>query len=104
MPLAGSAIKQGPYVGRVDQWSQWNPTTAEQRWFLLSGATDPPGDVHISERRTRDAPEDRSGTFLAGITRDLVNMEDAVGVKLFNTVKDLYLTKDEALGRIKKFF
>lgn len=104
MALAGSALKQGPYVGRVDQWPQWNPTTAEQRWLLLCGATDPPGEVNISERRTRDAPGDRSGAFLAGVTRDLVNMEDAVGEKLFNTVKDLYLTKSEAFGRIEKFF
>ena len=99
---AGSAIAQGPNVGRLDLG--WKPTSNEPLWFLLSGATDPPRNISISRRRTRDAPEDRSGAFLVGVTRDLVNMEDAVGTKLFNTVKDLYLTKSEALGKISNFF
>ena len=40
----------------------------------------------------------------AGVTNDLLNMEAAVGVKLFNTVKDLYLTKSTASDHIQKFF
>ena len=101
---AGSAIAQGPYVGRIDLWSEWRPTLERPLWLLLSGATDPPKEIGISKRRTRDAQGDSNGTFLAGVTRDLVNMEDVVGTKLFNTVKDLYLTKKLALRHIKRFF
>ena len=102
--FAGSAIAQGPYVGRIDCWLQWRPTREEPLWLLLSGATDPPKEIGISKRRTRDAPGDRNGAFLAGVTRDLVNMEDVVGTKLFNTVKDLYLTKDAAVRHVTMVF
>ena len=102
--LAGSAIAQGPNVGRIDRWSRWSPTSAEPLWLLLSGAMDPPKNIDISKRRTLDTPGDRSGTFLAGVSLDLVNMEDVVRAKLFNTVKDLYLTKSSALGHIRTFF
>ncbi|KAJ7388040.1 hypothetical protein OS493_040230, partial [Desmophyllum pertusum] len=102
--FAGSAIAQGRNVGRIYRWAQWNPTTAEPLWLLLAGATDPPKDINISDRRSRDIVGDRSGSFLSGITRDFVNMEDAVGTKLFNTVKDLYLTKSRALEHITKLF
>ena len=83
--LAGSAIAQGVHVGRIDQWSLWRPTDKEPLWLLLSGATDPPRDIGISKRRTRDAQGDRSGTFLAGVILDLGNMEKAVGTKLFRS-------------------
>ena len=104
MPFAGSAIAQGPYVGRIDRWLQWKPTSIEPRWLLLSGASDPPRGIDISDRRTRDKPEVKGGTFLAGVTHDLANMEAAVGAKLFNTVKDLYLTKSTAFGHIRSLF
>ena len=104
MLSAGSAIAQGPNVGRIDRWSLWIPTNAKPRWLLLCGATDPPTEISISDRRTRDVRGDKNGHFLKGVTRDLLNMEDAVGTKLFNTVKDLYLTKSEALGKTRKFF
>ena len=104
MPFAGSAIAQGPNVGRIDRLPQWKLTTVEPRWLLLSGATDPPTGISISNRRTRDAREDKNGRFLKGVSRDLVNMEDAVGSKLFNTVKDLYLTKSDAFAKIKEVF
>ena len=102
--FAGSAIAQGPCVGRIDRWSEWNPTSREQLWLLLSGATDPPKEIGISKRRTRDSQGDRTGVFLAGVTRDLVNMEDVVESKLYNTVKDLYLTKHAALRHITLLF
>ena len=102
--LAGSAIKQGPNVGRIDRWSEWNPTFLEPKWLLLSGASDPPSRINISDRRTRDIPGVRSGTFLSGVTLDLANMEAAVGINLFNTVKDLYLTKSTASGHIRRLF
>ncbi|XP_068670716.1 uncharacterized protein [Montipora foliosa] len=104
MDLAGSAIKQGPYVGRIDCWSLWKPTHKEPLWLLLSGATDPPRSIEISERRTRDTPGDKNGAFLAGITHDLLNMENAVGHYLHNTVKDLQLTKSQALVKIRTLF
>ncbi len=102
--FAGSAIAQGPNVGRIDRWSDWNPTTAEPKWLLLSGASDPPSGINISDRKPRDDPGVRGGSFLAGVTHDLANVEDAVGTKLFNTVKDLYLTKSEAFDKIRKLF
>jgi len=101
---AGSAIAQGPNVGRIDRWSRWNPTSIEPKWLLLSGASDPPSGITISDRRTRDIPGLRSGTFLSGVAHDLANMEAAVGINLFNTVKDLYLTKSMASSHIRKLF
>lgn len=105
MSFAGSAIAQGPNVGRIDRWSEWDPTSAvEPRWLLLSGASDPPSGINISDRRTRDTPGVKGGTFLAGVAHDLANMEAAVGINLFNTVKDLYLTKSTAFGHIRRLF
>ncbi|KAL9953310.1 hypothetical protein ACROYT_G040707 [Oculina patagonica] len=102
--LAGSAIAQGPNVGRIDRWSQWRPTSIEPKWLLLSGASNPPKDVQISNRRPRDNPGVIGGEFLSGVTHDLANMEAAVGYKLYNTVKDLYLTKSRALEHISSVF
>ena len=103
--VAGSAIAQGPYVGRIDQWEKWNPIgTGTTKWLLLAGASDPPSGIDISDRRTRDIPGVRSGTFLSGVTRDLVNVEDAVGNNLLNTVKDLFLTKSAAFEHIMRLF
>ena len=101
LAFAGSAIAQN--AGRLDEYDDWKPTSREPRWLLLAGATDPPKDVTISERRTRDVRGDKNGAFLRGVSRDLVNMEDAVGSKLYNTVKDLYMKKSEAISHIKKF-
>jgi len=104
MPYAGSAIAQGPNVGRIDKWLQWKPTSIETKWLLLSGASNPPSGINISDRRTRDTPGARGGTFLSGVAHDLANMESAVGINLFNTVKDLYLTKSAASGHIRSLF
>ena len=102
MPLAGSAIAQS--AGKIDEIDGWIGTTADKRWFLLVGATDPPEDIAISDRRTRDVKYDKNGAFLQGVTRDVVNMQDAIGGKLYNRVMDLYLTKSEALNKIQRFF
>ena len=102
--FAGSAIKQGPNTGRVDKWSEWNPTTKKPRWLLLSGASDPPKQIEISRRRDRG---ERNGNFLAGMTQDLGNMERtilAVNHELSNSVRDLRLTKDAALKHITDLF
>ena len=80
------------------------PTSVEPKWLLLSGASDPPSRINISDRRTRDIPGVRSGTFLSGVAHDLANMEAAVESNLFNVVRDLYLTKSEASGHIQRFF
>ena len=102
--LAGSAIQQGPDVGRIDQWSKWKPTSNETKWLLLSGASDPPSEITISDRRTRATPGVKGGTFLSGVTYDLANMEAAVGDKLFNSVKDIKLSKSAARDHIQGFF
>ena len=104
--FAGSAIAQGPTVGRIDLWSDWQPTTCQPRWLLLSGASNPPEDIAISKRRTRDAPGDRSGTFLPGVSHDLTNMQDTVLVKatFSNILMNLKLTKSVALESIRELF
>ena len=66
--FAGSAIKQGPNVGRIDKWSEWNPNNKQPVWLLLSGACDPPEHIGISSRKERG---ERSGNFLGGISDDL---------------------------------
>ena len=86
----------------VDELYKWND--GMERWLLLAGATDPPEDVDISDRRSRDDQGERNGAFLHGVTRDLVNMEDTIGGKLYNTLKNLYMTRSEAVGHIKRFF
>ena len=45
--LAGSAIAQGPNVGRIDLWSKWKPTDESTVWLLLSGATNPPEGIEF---------------------------------------------------------
>lgn len=102
--IAGSAIAQGPNVGRIDQWSKWKPTEERTLWLLLSGATNPPEGIEISKRRPRDAPGDKNGAFLHGISHDLLNMQKMIVPNLYNTVQDLYLRKDKALEHITKCF
>ena len=73
---AGSALKQG--VGKLSEWDQWKPTSElSYRWLLLAGATDPPKEVSVSSRRSREA---RSGDFLEGVKHDLKNIE--VGLEI----------------------
>jgi len=102
--FAGSAIAQGPNVGRIDRWSQWEPTAFKTKWLLLSGASDPPSDINISDRRSRDTPGVKGSTFLSGVSHDIANMGDAIERDLFNRVQDLNLTKSTALDHIKKLF
>ena len=103
--FAGSAIAQGPNVGRIDRWSQWNPTTAKPLWLILSGASNPPEHVNVSDRRSRDDPGVSGGTFLPGVIRDLANVEEALHkAGLFNTVRDYYIETSDAFRHIKKLF
>ena len=104
--FAGSAIKQGPNVGRLDKWSEWNPTAKQPVWLPLSGACDPPEHIGISSRKGRGL---RNGNFISGITHDLFNMENTIlevnaDHELFNTVRDLHITKDTCMKHITEFF
>ena len=98
--FAGSAIAQ--HAGRLDNFDEWRPGTAKTKWLLLAGANDPPCET--SARRSRDA--DKGGSFLQGVTKDLVTMESSPVVKrsLHNVVRDYNLEKKEARTKIKKFF
>ena len=102
--LAGSAIAQGPNVGLIERWSELNSSKTKRLWLLLSGASDPPRSIVISDRRTRDCPGTRGGTFLSGVAKDLANMEAAVEDELFNTVKDLRQTRTKALDQVNSLF
>ena len=108
MALAGSAIAQeAGLITTLDTWMPTPTASLKPKWLLLAGATDPPEDVSISDRRTRDAEGDKSGAFLQGIAKDLANMEAAIFAirgKLFNSIKDMYMTKGVALYHIKRFF
>jgi len=67
----------------------------------------PPSDINISNTRKRDDRGDKNGSFLHGITRDLVNMEEKIlkeGGTFDNSIKNLYLKKSSALREIKDHF
>ena len=108
MSFAGSAISQN--AGRVDQWKTWRPNEKKTKWLLFSGATSPPKDVNISERRSRDNHGDKDGDFLRGIKRDFLNVEETIetiekhGAMLHNVVRDLYIKKSTALNHIETLF
>ena len=100
MPFAGSAIAQG--AGKLSNFDSWRPNrSVETKWLLLAGANDPPCET--SDRRSRDA--NNGGSFLEGVTKDLVTMESSPVVKrsLHNVVRDYNLEKEEARTKIKKF-
>ena len=103
--LAGSAISQGPNVGRLDRWSLWRPSGSVQpRWFLLSGSSNPPENISVSKRKPRDAPVDRSGTFLPGVAHDIAKLQDAILPNLFDYAIKMKMTKSEALQHIRELF
>jgi len=97
MSFAGSAIAQG--VNCLEDLVRGFPST---KWLLLAGSSDPP--CKTSTRKARDC--DREGSFLRGVTNDLALMEKSPMVKncLHNTVRDFYLTKAEAIGKLRGFF
>lgn len=100
MSFAGSAIAQN--AGKLSNFDSWRPNRAvDTKWLLLAGANDPP--CEISSRRSREA--DKGGSFLKGVTKDLVTMESSPVVKrsLHNAVRDYNLEKEEARTKIKKF-
>ncbi len=97
--FAGSAIAQGAH--RIDNLETWAPGFRDRSWLLLCGATDPPSEVKVSKRRPRN---DRTGAFLHGATLDLRNMENTAGPDLHNTVKNLRMTKGQAMFHIRELF
>lgn len=102
MHLAGSAIAQN--VGKLDkfkEWTGWRPR--KTKWLLLAGASNPPREINISRRRDRDA---RSGSFLRGTSCDMNNMErhETVQYNLYNTIRDLKITKAFVKEKITGFF
>ena len=100
--LAGSAMDQS--ILQVHRWVTSKCTHVEnQRWLLLCGATGPLTYSKICNGGYESVDTTRTN-YLSGVTRDLVHMEDIVESKLYNTVKDMYLTKSNALNHIKKFF
>ena len=93
MVFAGSAIAQKITFESI--------SPSDAKWFLLSGATDPPSDIAISSRRNRDGCR---GAFLKGIGHDFVNMENKCGKQLWNKYMNLYLKKKDAKRMIRDFF
>ena len=95
MPLrnAGSAIKQN--VGKIRDIDKWDPTDKERKWLLLSGASNPPNRIQLSEIGEREARGERRDIFLKGQSVDFVNMERAVGHHLQNRVQNLNMKKKE---------
>ena len=74
---AGCAKSQG--IGLLKDWKSWSPFEGERtKWLLLGGALEPPCDITISRRRPTEAEQDRSGSYLHGITQDLANMSQTV--------------------------
>ena len=101
--MAGSAIcfqKSCGFDEFEDVFLNPVPFQKKVQWLLLSGATDPPNNVQISNRKSRDR-----GSFLEGITSDFLNMERLPVVKkgLYNSVRNMKMTKNMALAEIKDF-
>ena len=93
---AGSAIGQG--AGKFSNIDNWFPSDRRRKWFLLCGATDPPGEIEVSNRRTGPA-----GKFLNS-TRDLGNVEgSAVKAEIFNAIREYNLSKTDATRKIIEF-
>ena len=91
-------------AGKLNNLEEWSPTSKKRKWLLISGASNPPQNIIISYRRERSSPMERSGKFLHGNSLDLNYMERAVNSNLYNSVKNLQMTKSEAIGHIRKFF
>lgn len=108
--LAGSfitllAAEEDKKIKIRDKWKLFG--NVQSRWLLLAGASDPPSEIKVSERRKKRTEKDSA--FLPGIRWDIFNMEKKVtrgkkACSLFNTVRNLFLTKEEACREIKRLF
>lgn len=105
---AGSVFKEGRIdFGRIDFWYDWKPAIAETKWLLLSGSSNPPEIVRVSERRPRGKANSRDSPFLHGMNRDFTNMTDALvkkGLELFSSLNKLRITKADAKEQLKEIF
>ena len=91
--------------GRIRHWDDWKPTTAETKWLLLSGSSDPPRTVLVSKRRSRGDSKD--SPFLRGMYRDFENMTEALAKKeleMLNSLSNWEITKADAKEQFKKIF
>ena len=102
LAFAGSAIAQE--VGLLKNFDDWKLSKRATKWLLIAGASDPP--CKTSRRRARYIDCNEESSFLHGVTKDLAKMENSLVVKknLYNTVRDFYLEKDEAVMKLKKIF
>ena len=104
---AGFALTQGLHFGRIDYWNYWNPTDIQTKWLLLSGSSDPPKAVQVSERRPRGEAKSKDGPFLKGMNRDFVSMTEGLirnGLELFSSLNKLRITTRDAKKEIKDIF
>ena len=104
---AGFALTQGLNFSRIDYWNCWKPFDEQTEWLLLSGSSDPPKTVQVSERRPRGEAKSKDGPFLYGMSRDFTSMTDALirnGLELFSTLNKLRITKKDAKEEIKDLF
>ena len=100
---AGSFLTQAFSYCRIDNWDDWKPTNLKTKWLLLSGSSDPPEVVKVSERRPRTTVTTKDGPFLDGVQKDFVNMNDALkkkGIELFNHMNILRITTSDAKNAI----
>ena len=89
---AGSALTQGLNFSRIDYWNDWKPFNKRTKWLLLSGSSDPPRTVQVSERRPRGEAKNKDGPFLYGMSRDFTSMTEALirnGLELFSSLNKL---------------
>ena len=99
---AGSAIEQN--AGRIRDIDNWDPTDKERKWLLISGASEPPNYIQLSEMGERETRGERRDLFLRGQSVDFVNMERALGHQLHNRIQNLKMKKAEVKSNIQDFF
>ena len=104
---AGFALTQRLNFGRIDYWNDWKPTKKKTQWLLLSGSSDPPKSVEVSDRRPRGEAKSKDGPFLYGMNRDFTSMTDGLirnNLELFSSINKLRITICDATKEIKDIF
>ena len=117
MPLVSVKIKKTTRAktayeakaGSLFHIDRWSPTNRERCWLLMSGASDPPKDVEISNRRPRIKQSAlssiRDGHYLYGVPEDLKNMYKAIPEEEdAKSVLKLTMTKKDVREHIQEFF
>ena len=88
----------------LSEIEKWSPTNRVRQCLLISGTSNPPNTIDVSDRRPRGAPNTSGGKFLKKVTSDLLLMEETVTSNLRNTIRDLRIKKADALNHIDEFF